>query len=171
VRTARLAVETTAADELVREAILQAEEEARLIVQDARERIGAVGARTRELLEQSLGVTPQAPARARRQPVRTASSVEERAYAGAVMVEAGPFDDVTQLKAFEDALASIPGVVEAYIRTFERFYAHFALSIDEPTPLIAELRARTEELLRVIDAGGEDLRLEIVRAGDATSSP
>ena len=60
-------------------------------------------------------------------------------------VEAGPFDDVGQLKAFEDALASIPGVAEAYIRTFERYYAHFALRIDEPTPVIAELRARTAD--------------------------
>ena len=36
-----------AADSRVRETILQAEEEARLVVEDARERIGAIGARTR----------------------------------------------------------------------------------------------------------------------------
>jgi len=166
-RAAGPAAEPAASDALVRDTILHAEEEARLIVEDARERIAAVGARTRALLEQSLGDTARPPARRVRQPVRPGPSVDERAYQGAVTVEAGPFDDVAQLKAFEDALASIPGVEEVYIRTFERYYAHFALRVSEPTRLIAELRIRTADPLRVIDSTGEDPRLEIIRDGGA----
>ena len=148
-----LASESVAAEELVREAILEAEEEAR------RDRRGRARPHRRD--RRAHARAARAVARRRRPRRRlarpgAASAAalrrEERAYEGAVTVEAGPFDDVTQLKAFEDALASVPGVEEVYIRTFERYYAHFALHIAEPTLLIAELRARSADPLRVIDA-------------------
>jgi hypothetical protein len=160
-------------DALVRDTILEAEEEARRIVEDARARIAAIGARTRAQLEQSLAPPADPAVAAAPAPARPAArpplSAEDRAYEGAVTVEAGPFDDVAQLKAFEDALGSVPGVEDVYIRTFERYYAHFELQIAQPTMLIAELRARTADPLRVIDATGQVPRLEIVREGSPTA--
>jgi hypothetical protein len=163
------AAPAAAPDALVRETILEAEDEARRIVEDARDRIAAIGARTRALLEQSLAAPPPAPAAPEAARPAPAVAAEDRPYEGEVTVEAGPFDDVAQLKAFEDALASVPGVDDVYIRTFERYYAHFELRIGQPTMLIAELRARSHDPLRVIDATGQDPRLEIVRAGPAAA--
>ncbi len=161
---------TATSDALVRETILQAEEEARAIVGDARHRIAAIGARTRALLEQALTAPAPAPEAPAARPAGNASPADEMVYDGTVTVEAGPFDGVAQLKAFEDALASIPGVEDVYIRTFERYYAHFTLSLVAPTRLIAELRTRTTEPLRVIDESESGARLEIVRNGSGATS-
>ena len=173
-RPAASAAPVPTPETLVRHTILEAEREAQRIVEDARARIAAIGARTRAQLEQSLAqpAAAAAPALASAHasagaPVRPPSSAEDRVYDGAVTVEAGPFDDVAQLQAFQDALGSVPGVEEVYIRTFERYYAHFELRIARPTLLIAELRTRTPDPLRVVDATSQDLRLEIIRDGTA----
>lgn len=170
------AARSSASEAVVRQTILEAEEEARRVVDNARDRIAEIGARTRALLEHSLGAapepapeTPPAPTR-RRRALAPRATPEQRSYHGAVTVEAGPFADVGQLDEFEDALASVPGIEDVYIRTFERYYAHFELSIAEPTSLIAELQARVPEQLRLIDAGDRELRLEIVR-DDANRAP
>jgi hypothetical protein len=169
---------SSASEAIVRQTIIEAEEEARRVVDNARDRIAEIGARTRALLEQSLGAAPEpapeapaptAPTR-RRRALAPRATPQQRSYHGAVTVEAGPFADVGQLDEFEDALASVPGIEDVYIRTFERYYAHFELSIAEPTPLIAELQARVPEQLRLIDAGDRELRLEIVRE-DADRAP
>jgi hypothetical protein len=165
------AARSSASEAVVRQTILEAEEEARRVVDNARDRIAEIGARTRALLEHSLGAapepapeTPPAPSRRRRASAPAPRATpEQRSYHGAVTVEAGPFADVGQLDEFEDALASVPGIEDVYIRTFERYYAHFELSIAEPTSLIAELQARVPEQLRLIDSGDRELRLEIVR--------
>jgi hypothetical protein len=168
---------SSASEAVVRQTILEAEEEARRVVDNARDRIAEIGARTRALLEHSLGAAPEpdpemapAPTRRRRAAPAPRATPQQRSYHGAVTVEAGPFADVGQLDEFEDALASVPGIEDVYIRTFERYYAHFELSIAEPTALIAELQARVPEQLRLIDAGDRELRLEIVR-GDADRTP
>ncbi len=170
---ARRRAEAAVPDALVRETILAAETEARGIAEDARDRIAAIGARTRALLEQSLVAPAQAPAPpAASVPGLAPGSapLEERVYEGSVVVEVGPFGHVAELKDFEDALAAMPAVEDVYIRTFEQHYAHFELLIAEPTLLIAELRACTADTLRVIDATALGPRLEIVRDGAGSTS-
>jgi hypothetical protein len=165
---------------VVRQTILDAEQEARHVVVEARHRIAEIAARTRALLEHSLTAPPEtqpaapppaasAPptARARGPHGRAARSAMRRAYEGAVTVAAGPFEDVEQLDEFEDALASIPGVENVSIRTFERHHAHFELDVSEPTRLIAELDAQAPRRLRVVEASERALSVEIVR--DATT--
>jgi hypothetical protein len=78
-----------------------------------------------------------------------------------VTVEAGPFHDVAQLNVFEDALGTVPGVEDVYIRTFERRHAHFELNVAAPTRLVAELRARAAGPLHVVEASEHDVRLQI----------
>lgn len=149
---------------VVRETILEAEAEARGVVEEARQRIAEIGVRTRALLAHSLhepaaSEEPTAPRRRRARAVKAA----RRAYEGTVVVEAGPFADVAQLSAFEEALASIPAVDDVYIRTFEANRAHFELTVAAPTALIVELQARAEDTLNVLAAGDSELRLDIVR--------
>jgi hypothetical protein len=157
--------DSTAPEAVVRHTILEAEEEARRVVEDARQRIAEIGARTRALLEHSLAEpqTEDAPTPRRRRA--RAVKAARRAFEGTVVVEAGPFADVAQLSAFEDALASVPSVDDVYIRTFERNRAHFELSVTEPTALIVELQARSSETLHVVSSGDGELRLDIVRTG------
>jgi len=112
---------------LVRDAILSAEQEARGIFEDAREQIAAVGEQTRVLLAQTLKTRP--PPVPVTRPASSARAVEEHGSQGEVTVEAGPFGDVARLQGFEDTLASIPGVEDVYLRTFERSRAHFELRI------------------------------------------
>lgn len=156
-----------APEAVVRQTLVEAEDEARRVVEEARQRIAEIGARTRALLEHSLGEPPQpakskSPPPSRRRRPKTARAAK-RMFDGAVAVEAGPFADVLQLSTFEDALASIPGVEDVYIRTFEHHHAHFDLNATEPTALIVELQARVEDALSVVAAGDDELRLEIVR--------
>jgi hypothetical protein len=155
-----------ALDPVVRQTILEADQEAQQVVKQARNRIAEIAARTRAL----LGLSPSVPADTTKavpptvsRALRTTSSEapERREYEGAVTVEVGPFDDIVQLNAFKDALSSVPGVEDVYIRTFERHHAHFELRVVERRLLIAELRTRARRSLRVIEAGDHDIRLEI----------
>ncbi|MEA2183926.1 MAG: hypothetical protein QOF69_3111 [Solirubrobacteraceae bacterium] len=149
-------------DSIVRQTILEADEEARRVVEDARQCIAAIAARTRASLERSLAsapATPPSPSRMRGAP--TATAPERRQYEGAVSLEAGPFGDIVQLNEFEAALTSVPGVEDVYIRSFERHHAHFELRLVEPRPLIGELQARAPGSLHVIEAASSSIRLEI----------
>ena len=152
---------------VVRHTILEAEDEARRVVEDARQRIAEIGARTRALLEHSLAEPPAAPqpAAGRRRNRSRSVKAARRSFEGTVVVEAGPFADVAQLSAFEDVLGAVPNVADVYIRTFEHNRAHFELSVVAPTPLIVELQARSAETLNVVASGDSDLRLDIVRDG------
>ncbi len=159
--------DTGAPGAVVRTTILEAEDEARRIVDDARQRIAEIGARTRALLEHSLAEPPEPakPAPARRRNRSRTVKAARRSYEGTVVVEAGPFADVAQLSAFEDALTSVPAVHDVYIRTFERNRAHFELNVAQPMALIVELQARTADTLNVVASGDGDVRLDIVRDG------
>jgi hypothetical protein len=151
-------------DSIVRQTILEADEEARRVVEDARNCIADIAARTRASLERSLASAPTAaapPSSSRRPASPISTAPERREYAGAVSLEAGPFGDIEQLNEFEAALTSVPGVEDVYIRTFERHHAHFELRLVEPRPLIDELQARAPGSLHVIEAASSSIRLEI----------
>ncbi|MDX6680978.1 MAG: hypothetical protein QOG94_1017 [Solirubrobacteraceae bacterium] len=162
--TEEAAVHSTFAEGVVRQTILAAEEEARHVVEDARRRIADIGVRTRALLGESLA-EPRQPAKLASSSSRRArtATVAGHAYQGAVRLEAGPFAEVAQVEAFEDAIASIPGVEDLHLCAFERDHALFQLRTSQPTLLVVELQARTTDSLSVIAAGDRDVRLEIVR--------
>ena len=133
--------EQAALAEVIRLALARAEQEVGEALAEAGRRIDDIRARTRELLEAALLAPAErrriaapapfvAPART---PAETPARPERRSYSGAVMVEVGPFTNVVQLSEFEDALASVPGVEEVYIRTFERRQAHFELNAIRPS--------------------------------------
>ncbi len=159
--------EQAAGAEVIQVILAQAEHEAGEALAEAGRRIDDIRARARALLEAAL---PAPADRGRmapplrwlsRTPATRPARPELQTYAGAVMVEVGPFTSVVQLSEFEDALASVPGVQEVYIRTFERRQAHFELYASQPTTLIAELQARAPDALYVIEATERHVRLEI----------
>ena len=165
-RSPALVDRSSAGDAIVRQTILEADQEARRVVEHARNRIAEIAARTHALLGHAQGL-PADTTKTARPPVsalRAASSgaPELREYEGTVTVEVGPFDDIAQLNEFKGALSAVPGVEDVYIRTFERRHAHFELRVVERRLLIAELRARARCSLRVIEAGDQDIRIEIV---------
>lgn len=166
-RLPALVDQSSATDAVVRQTILEADQEAQRVVEHARHRIAEIAARTRALLGHSQGLPPDTtkavpPDVSRALRTTTSQAPERREYEGAVTVEVGPFDDIAQLNEFKAALSAVPGVEDVYIRTFARHHAHFELRVVERRLLIAELGARARCSLRVVEAGDQDIRLEIV---------
>ncbi len=52
-------------------------------------------------------------------PAIAGVSGEGPVFEGAVVVDAGPFRDITTLSSFEQALAHVPGAEDVYVRSFE----------------------------------------------------
>jgi len=163
--------EQAAHAQVIRVILAQAEQEAAQALAEAGRRIDDVRARVRALLEAAQAAPADRASIAAPVPFVSLSTTpakrparpELQTYAGAVMVEVGPFTNVVQLSEFEDALASVPAVQEVYIRTFERRQAHFELYASWPTTLIAELQARAPDALYVIEASERHVRLEIFK--------
>jgi hypothetical protein len=163
---ARPAVPNSASDAVIQMLVREAEREAQQVVDDARQRIAQIGVRTRGLVQRSLGAAPESVNETGPEPRSEQTMTPEwRAYEGAVTVEAGPFTDIEQLKGFEDALASVPGVEDVEIRTLERDSALFDVFVSVPTALIVELRQRASDALHVTDTADSSVRVTIVRRG------
>jgi hypothetical protein len=79
------------------------------------------------------GTTPYAPLPAT--PEEAGPTFE-----GAVVVDAGPFNDITTLSAFEQALARVPGAEDVYVRSFEGNRAVIDLHLQGPVRLVEELK-------------------------------
>jgi len=71
----------------------------------------------------------------------------------AIELDAGQFGDLGSLTAFEQALATLPGVSEVYIRGFEAGRATIDLSLHAPTPLLEEMTERLPYVLDVASQG------------------
>ena len=56
----------------------------------------------------------------------------------------GPFYDIGSLGAFEQRLASVPGVSEASVRRFEASHAVVDVRLAAPVALVRELRHAVE---------------------------
>jgi hypothetical protein len=91
------------------------------------------------------GVIPAAPAPATPVSVVPAAhaAAVDQTYLGAVTVDAGPFDDIGSLSAFEQALARVPGVRDVYVRGFQGQRAIVDVDFGAPTHLVRELAAVT----------------------------
>jgi hypothetical protein len=65
---------------------------------------------------------------------------DEALFEGRVELGVGPFYDIASLGAFEQSLASIPGVSEVAVRRFEASHAVVDLRLSTPVALVSELR-------------------------------
>jgi hypothetical protein len=85
------------------------------VVEEAAARVGELGHRIDDLvrLRDDLDSATQALRTEYRSRPAPAASAEE------VVVEAGPFADISSVSAFEQALGQVPGVEEALVRSFE----------------------------------------------------
>ena len=78
-------------------------------------------------------------------PAEAAAAARENAlFEGRVELGVGPFYDIASLGAFEQRLASLPGVAEALVRRFEASHAVVDVRLAAPVALVRELRRATE---------------------------
>ncbi len=76
--------------------------------------------------------------------VAAAQSRENVLFEGRVELGVGPFYDIGSLGAFEQRLASVPGVSEASVRRFEASHAVVDVRLAAPVALVRELRHAVE---------------------------
>jgi hypothetical protein len=72
--------------------------------------------------------------------VSEAEARESTLFEGRVELGVGPFYDIAALGAFEQRLASLPGVSEATVRRFEASHAVVDVRLAAPVALVRELR-------------------------------
>ncbi|WP_027005314.1 hypothetical protein [Conexibacter woesei] len=82
---------------------------------------------------------------------------------GPVIVEAGPFPDLSTLQQFEQALMRVPGVAGVHVRTLDAGRATTDVHLASPVALGAALRATAPVAFAVTHAG--DGRLVLALAG------
>jgi hypothetical protein len=74
-------------------------------------------------------------------PQAAASSPQDAtSFVGAVVVDAGPFADITTLTTFEQALGRVSGAEDVYVRSFEGDRALIDVRLSNPVPLLQLLR-------------------------------
>lgn len=89
---------------------------------------------------------------------------DETSFVGAVVVDAGPFTDITTLQAFEQALARVEGAEDVYVRSFEGDRALIDVRLSNPVPLVQLLRNQLPMPINAREAGNGRLTVDIVAA-------
>jgi len=89
---------------------------------------------------------PHSPAN----PPLAGPSDTARDLRGLVHIDAGPFAGVQELRAFEDLLASLPGVRDVHLHTLERDHARYELRAEQPATVLAALQDVTHAPLEVV---------------------
>jgi hypothetical protein len=82
-------------------------------------------------------------------------------FEGAVVVDAGPFRDITTLSTFEQALARVPGAEDVYVRSFEGDRAVIDLRLQGSVPLLGELKNRLSLPITVREARDGRLSVDV----------
>lgn len=80
---------------------------------------------------------------------------------GVVAVEAGPFSNIATLSGFEQALGSVPGVCDVYVRGFQGSRAHIDVTLGQPIALAAELRRTAQVAFTIVHASSGRLSVAI----------
>jgi hypothetical protein len=93
-------------------------------------------------------------------------SSEGTLFAGHVVVEAAPFDDVGVLAAFESALRSVAQADEVHVRSFEGGRALFDIRLGGEAALVFELRRASDQGFDVERAEPGRLELAMHPPGD-----
>ena len=125
---------------------------------------------------EAVDAPPVAPAPASAppagQPTAAGAAEDARTFQGALVVDAGPFTDITTLTAFEQALAGVPDAKEVHVRGFEASRALVNIRLVRPVALVAWLRERLPLSIAVREATVGRLVLDVaaVDAPDAGAS-
>ena len=86
-------------------------------------------------------------------------------FEGPVVIDAGPFSDITALSTFEQGLARVPGVEDVYVSGFEGNRALIELRVAAPVALVREMRTSGSGELIVTEAASGRLRVDVHPAG------
>ena len=86
-------------------------------------------------------------------------------FEGPVVIDAGPFSDITALSTFEQGLARVAGVEDVYVSGFEGNRALIELRVAAPVALVREMRAAGTGELIVTEAAAGRLRVDVRPAG------
>jgi hypothetical protein len=111
---------------------------------------------------QPVAVDPPAPEPAPALPY------EDVTFEGPVVVDAGPFTDISALSTFEQGLAGIPGAEDVYVSGFEGNRALVELRLGGPVGLVREMRAVLPVAFTVTEAASGRVRVDVspAPAGD-----
>lgn len=101
------------------------------------------------------------PAQPAGPPIPAGTAEDARALQGALVIDAGPFIDITTLTAFEQALAGVPDAREVYVRGFEASRALINIRLVRPVALVALLRERLPLSIAVREATVGRLVLDV----------
>jgi hypothetical protein len=85
-------------------------------------------------------------------------------FVGAVVVDAGPFSDITTLQAFEQGLSRVDGAEDVYVRSFEGNRALIDVRLSNPVPLVSLLRNQLPLPINTREAGEGRLTVDILAA-------
>jgi len=100
-------------------------------------------------------------------PPPTIPSTESTLFSGPVTIAAGPFEDITALAQFEQALRAVPHAESVSVRKLKDQRAVVDLELAADVPLVFELRRASERTFDVDHA--EPGRLELtIHVGDLT---
>jgi hypothetical protein len=107
----------------------------------------------------AAGLGPQAAA-----PPPAPAVNDTLSFVGAVVVDAGPFTDITTLQAFEQGLGRVEGAEDVYVRSFEGDRALIDVRLSNPVPLVQLLRESLPLPIIPREAGEGRLTVDVVAA-------
>jgi hypothetical protein len=99
-------------------------------------------------------------------PPPSSPSSESTLFAGTVVVEAAPFDEIGTLAIFEAVLRSIPQAEDVHVRSFEGGRAVLDVRLAGEVPLVFELRRASDHAFDVEHAEPGRLELAMHPPGD-----
>lgn len=87
---------------------------------------------------------------------------ETAAFETSVELDAGPFDDLASLTAFEGSLAEVPQIAEIYVRSYEEGRGTFELQLREPTDVVDAMSSRLPYRLDVTESDRRRIVLTVL---------
>ena len=94
-------------------------------------------------------------------PLGAASPHDAVSFEGPVVIDAGPFTDISGLSAFEQGLATLPGVQDVYVSGFEGNRALVEMRLGSPIALVAAMRSALPSPFTVTEAGQGRVRIDV----------
>lgn len=97
-------------------------------------------------------------------PATPPSAGDTMSFVGAVVVDAGPFSDITTLQSFEQGLSKVAGAEDVYVRSFEGNRALIDVRLSNPVPLVQLLREQLDLPIITREAGEGRLTVDLTAA-------
>ena len=130
------------------------------MVDDTADRVAELGRRLEEL--RRLGTELEEATRALQEELARGGGVGDvPTWNGDVVVRAGPFRDIASLGDFERALGQLPGVEEAYVRSFAGDWALLEVRLRDEVALVDEIRRAVSADVRVVDSAPGELEISL----------